>query len=67
MLSSRHKLLFVKHMPLIGVVFYESDLDWLESMWSPDIFGEMIATNNPVMWVSDKSPVLEILSGSYKS
>ena len=57
--SSRHKLLFIKHMHLIGVVFHEPDLDRLESMWSPDIFGEMMATNNAVMQedrVSDKSP-----------
>ena len=26
-----------------GVAFYEPDLDRLESMWSPDIFGEMMA------------------------
>ena len=57
MLSSRHKLLFIKRMRLIGVAFYEPDLDRLESMWSPDIFGEMMATNNAVMQedrVSDK-------------
>ena len=36
-------------MRLIGVAFYESDLDRLESMWSPDIFGEMMAMNNAVM------------------
>ena len=43
MLSSRHKLLFIKRMHLIGVAFYEPNLDRLESMWSPDIFGEMMA------------------------
>ena len=43
MLSSRHKLLFIKRMRLIGVAFYEPDLDRLESMWSQDIFGEMMA------------------------
>ena len=43
MLSSRDKLSFIKRMRLIGVVFYEPDLDRLESMWSPDIFGEMMA------------------------
>ena len=69
MLYSRNKLLFIKRMRLIGVAFYEPDLDRLESMWSPDIFGEMMATNNAVMQedrVSDKSPALVILSGSYK-
>ena len=67
MLSSRHKLLFIKRMRLIGVVFYEPDLDRLESMWSPDIFGEMMATNNAVMQgdrVSDKSLALVILSST---
>ena len=49
MLSSRHKLLFIKCMRLIGVAFYEPDLDRLESMWSTHIFGEMMATNNAVM------------------
>ena len=54
MLSSRHKLLFItcKCMHLIGRAFYESDLDLnnrLESMWSLDIFGDMMATNNTVM------------------
>ena len=49
MLSSRHKLLFIKRMRLIGVAFYEPDLYRLESMWSSDIFGEMMATNNAVM------------------
>ena len=49
MLSSRHKLLFIKRMHLIGVAFNEPDLAWLGSMWSPDIFGEMMATNNAVM------------------
>ena len=43
MLSSRNKLLFIKHMRFIGVAFYEPDHDRLESMWSPDIFGEMMA------------------------
>ena len=43
MLSSSHKLLYIKRMRLIGVAFYEPDLDRLESMWSPDIFGEMMA------------------------
>ena len=69
MLSSRHKLLFIKCMRLIGVAFYEPDHDRLESTWSPDIFGEMMATNNVVMQedqVSDKSPALAILSGSCK-
>ena len=28
---------------LIGVASYEPDHDRLESMWSPDIFGEMMA------------------------
>ena len=63
MLSSRHKLLFIKRMHLIGVAFYEPDLDQLEGMWSPDIFGEMMATNNAIMHedrVSDKSPALVI-------
>ena len=67
MLSSRHKLLFIKRMRLIGVVFNEPDLDRLDSMWSPDILGEMVATNKAVMQedrVSDKSPALVILSGS---
>ena len=31
------------------MAFYEPILDRLESMWSPDIFGEMMATNNAVM------------------
>ena len=68
MLSSRHKLLFIKRMRLIGVAFYEPDVDRLESMWSPDIFGEMMATNNVMQEdrVSDKSPALAILSGSCK-
>ena len=43
MLSSRDKLLFIKRMRLIGVAFYEPDLDLLESIWSPDIFQEMMA------------------------
>ena len=30
-------------MHLIGVAFYESDLDRLESMWSRNIFWEMMA------------------------
>ena len=67
-LSSHHKLLFIKRMRLIGVVFYEPDLDRLKSMWSPGIFGEMMATNNAVMQedrVSDKSPAL-VLSDSCK-
>ena len=66
MLSSRHKLLFIKRMRLIGVAFNEPDLDRLDSMWSPDILGEMMATNKAVMQedrVSDKSPALVILSG----
>ena len=56
-------------MRLIGVAFYEPDLDRLESMWSPDIFGEMMAMNNVVMQedrVSDKSPALAISSVSCK-
>ena len=67
MLSSYHKLLFIKRMRLIGVAFCEPDLDRLDSMWSLDIFGEMMATNKAVMQedqVSDKSPALAILSGS---
>ena len=61
MLSSRYKLLFIKRMRLIGMAFYEPDLDQLEStcMWSPDI----LAMNNAVMQedrVSDKSPALAI-------
>ena len=32
--SSRHKLLFIKRMRLIGVALYEPDLDRLESIWS---------------------------------
>ena len=62
MLSSRHKLLFIKRMRLIGVAFDEPDFDRLASMCSPDIFGEMMATNNAVVQedrVSDKSPALE--------
>ena len=49
MLSSYYKLLFIKRMHLIGMVFYEPDLDLnnkLKSMWSPD---DMMATNNAVM------------------
>ena len=45
------------------------NLDQLESMWSPDIFGEVMATNNAVMQedqVSDKSPALIVLSSSFK-
>ena len=64
-LFSSQAIIF-KHMRLIGMAFYESDLDQLESMWSPDIFGEMMATNNAIMqedWVLDKSPALVILSG----
>ena len=49
MLFSRHKLIFIKCMRLIGVAFYESDLDRLESVWSQDIFKEMMAANNAVM------------------
>ena len=49
-------------MRLIGVEFYEPDLDWLESMWSPDIFGDVMQEDR----VSDKLPALTILSGSYK-
>ena len=67
MLSSRHNLLFIKRMRLIRMAFYEPDLDRLESMWSPDIFGEMMATNNAVMHedrISDKLPALVMLSGS---
>ena len=45
MLSSRHKLLFIKRMRLIGVAFYESDLD--HDGWK--VFGEMMATNNVIM------------------
>ena len=47
--SSCHKLLFIKRMRLIGVAFYEPDLDRLGSIWSPAIFGEMMATNNVIM------------------
>ena len=36
-------------MRLIGVAFYDPDLDGLESIWSPAIFGEMMATNNVIM------------------
>ena len=42
-------LLFIKRMHIIGVAFYERDLDQLESTWSPAIFGEMMATNNVIM------------------
>ena len=45
------------------------DLDRLESMCSPDIFGEMMATDNAIMQedrVSDKSLALIILSSSCK-
>ena len=59
----------IKHMRLIGVVFYEPDIDQLESMWSLDIFGEMMAMNNAVMQedrLLDKSPALVILSSSCK-
>ena len=66
MLSSRYKVLSIKRMCLIGVAFYEPDFDRLESMWSPDIFGEMMATNNTVMQVSDKSLALVLLSASYE-
>ena len=34
---------------LIDMAFYEPDLDRLESMWSSDIFGEMMDTNNVLM------------------
>ena len=64
MLSSRDKLLFIKRMRLIGVAFYEPDIDRLDSI---DIFGEMMATNKAVMQedrVSDKLPALVILSGA---
>ena len=67
--SSHHKLLFIKRMHLIGMAFYEPDLDRLESIWSPDIFGEVMATDKAVMQEdqdSDKSPALVILSGSCK-
>ena len=66
MLSSHHKLLFSKRLLLIGVAFYGPDLDRLESMGSPDIFGEMMATNNAVIQdrVLDKLPVLVILRDS---
>ena len=37
MLFSHYKLLFIKRMCLIGVAFYEPDLDRLESIWSQDI------------------------------
>ena len=47
--SSCHKLLFIKRMRLIGVAFYEPELDRLENIWSPAIFGEMMATNNVIM------------------
>ena len=47
--SSCHKLLFIKGMRLIGMAFYEPELDRLESIWSPAIFGEMMATNNVIM------------------
>ena len=53
-------------MRLIGMAFYEPDLD---RMWSQDIFGEMMAKNNAVMQedrVSDKLPAVVILSGSCK-
>ena len=69
MLSSRHKLLFIKRMRLIGMVFYEPDLDWLESMWSSDIFGETMTTNNAVIQedrILDKLPALAIVSDSHK-
>ena len=47
--SSCHKLLFIKRMRLIGVAFYEPDLDWLESILESGIFGEMMATNKVIM------------------
>ena len=47
--SSCHKLLFIKRMRLIGVAFYEPDLDRLESVGSQPTFGEMMATNNVIM------------------
>ena len=49
MLSSRDKLLFINRIRLIGMAFYEPHLDRLNSMWSPDICGEMMATNKAVM------------------
>ena len=55
-------------MRLIGVAFYEPDLDWLE-VWSPDIFGEMMATINAVMQEDLSFRQISstlILSGSYK-
>ena len=50
MLSSRHKLLFIKRMHLIGVAFYEPDLDLNNRLkvWSPDIFGDMTAVKPAV-------------------
>ena len=48
------------------------DLDlnnWLESVWSPDFFEDMMATNDTVMQKiesSDKPPAFVILSGSCK-
>ena len=45
MLSSCHKLLFIKCMRLIGVAFNEPDLDRLDSM----CHGEIMATNKAVM------------------
>ena len=61
MSSSCHKLLFIKRMRLIGMAFYEPDLDRLESMWSPGIFGEMMATNN-TSTVMQEDRVSEIAS-----
>ena len=52
MLSSHHKLSFIKDMCLIGVAFYEPYLDLknrMKNMWNPDIFGDMMAMNNAVM------------------
>ena len=51
-------ILFTKRMRLIGVVFYEPDL---ESMWSPGIFGEVMATNN-TSTVMQEDRVSEIAS-----
>ena len=39
----------MKRMRLIGVAFYEPELDRMESIWSPAIFREMMATNNVIM------------------
>ena len=57
-------------MRFIGrMAFYEPDLDRLESMWSPDNFGEIMATNNAIMQeeqVSELLPALAILSSNCK-